>query len=214
MFANVWYNEVQQMIFGKEYNMKIYFIRHGQSMANVEGRHSGWTQTPLTDKGREDARRAGGLLQNIEFDKVFTSDLIRAMETQRLAKPEAEAEVSKLIREINVGHLGGRFKSDCVGEYGNEYIENRDRFEYKLFGGESYREFSDRVDEFKRQLEALDCETVAVFCHGGVINTFLELILGDRTDRTKIVCSNGSVSVFEYKNETWKLLLWNYTGKI
>jgi broad specificity phosphatase PhoE len=194
--------------------MKVYFIRHGESEANLEQRHSGWTQVHLTDKGKEDARRAGEILKDVDFDRVFTSDLIRAMETQGIAKPEVEAEVSELIREIHVGHLGGRFKSDCFDEYGDEYIANRDSFEYKPYGGESYQEFCARVDEFKQQLEALDCERVAVFCHGGVINTFLELVLGDRTDRTKIACSNGSVSVFEYKKLSWRLLLWNYTGKI
>lgn len=194
--------------------MKLYLIRHGQSVANIEERHSGWTQVPLTAKGREDAIRAGTLIGEINFDKVYTSDLIRAMETQRLALPEREAETLESVREINVGRLGGRLKSDCHHEYGDEYIVNRAAFEYGEYGGESYDEFSTRVSKFKSFIETLDCDKVAVFCHGGVIDTFLELVLGHRIDRAKFPCYNGSVSIFELKDAQWKLLLWNYTGRL
>lgn len=57
--------------------MLIYFIRHGESETNLNIRLTGWYDTPLTEKGIEDAKKAGEFLKNVHFDKVFTSDLMR-----------------------------------------------------------------------------------------------------------------------------------------
>ena len=56
-------------------------IRHGESQWNLENRFTGWTDVPLTDKGREEARRAGEKLRGIHFDKAYTSVLKRAIDT-------------------------------------------------------------------------------------------------------------------------------------
>ena len=58
--------------------MLLYAIRHGQSMDNFLRRYSGWSSAPLSEKGREDARRAGQLLRGIHFDKIYASPLARA----------------------------------------------------------------------------------------------------------------------------------------
>ena len=60
--------------------MKLYMIRHGESTANAEGKHAGWGQIPLTDKGRDDARHAGTLLEGVTFDRVYVSDLLTTNE--------------------------------------------------------------------------------------------------------------------------------------
>jgi len=51
--------------------MLVYLIRHGQSENNKRKLFSGWSDTPLTDKGREDAQKAGEILSGIAFDHVF-----------------------------------------------------------------------------------------------------------------------------------------------
>ena len=56
-------------------------IRHGQSQWNLENRFTGWIDIPLTDKGREEARRGGEKIKGIRFDKAYTSVLSRAIET-------------------------------------------------------------------------------------------------------------------------------------
>ena len=65
--------------------MKLYVIRHGQSEGNIRGVFSGWLQHNLTEKGREDARKAGRIIEKVKFDKVYTSDLNRAIETAKTA---------------------------------------------------------------------------------------------------------------------------------
>ena len=58
--------------------MKLYMVRHGQSVANLNKQHVGWGQVLLTEKGEDDARGAGEILKNYSFDKVYSSDLLRA----------------------------------------------------------------------------------------------------------------------------------------
>ena len=194
--------------------MKLYLIRHGQSEANFHKIHAGWGAYPLTEKGREDAIRAGRMLKDLTFDKVYSSDLVRAIETQRIALPNAEAEQSPLIREVNVGNLIGRSFAECLEEMGQPYADSRRLFEFEAYGGESYDSFCRRIREFLHILENAPYERVVAFCHGGLINTMLDVITGERLLRSHFACENCSLSIFEYKNETWKLRLWNYTGDI
>ena len=92
--------------------MRVYIVRHGESRTNQNGLWTGWLDEPLTDKGREDARRAASILKNVRFDKVYSSDLQRAMETAKIATAEndcnCEPELNSLLREINVGEIAGK----------------------------------------------------------------------------------------------------------
>ncbi len=194
--------------------MKIYFIRHGESVANNMGIHSGWSQIPLTAKGEEDARRAGRVLAGLNFDKVFSSDLKRAMQTCEIALLGVEYQPIEDLREINVGFLSGKSFLECAEMYGEEYVEGRKNFEFAKYGGEDYCDFLARAKRFLKMMEASEYETVAAFCHGGFINVVIDAISGFRTDRAMFACQNCSVSVFEFKDGAWRMLLWNYTGEI
>ena len=194
--------------------MKLYLIRHGQSVANLNKIHSGWGPFGLTEKGQEDARRAGRLLEGIDFDAVFSSDLPRAMETQRLALPGVQAETSPLLREINVGELVGRSFEELYRELGEEYLDDRRLFSLSKYGGENYEDVCGRIKKFLSFLEDSEYEKVAVFCHGGWINTMIDVITGFRTHRPQFKCENGSISIFEFKDGAWALKLWNFTGKL
>lgn len=59
----------------------IYLVRHGQTYYNRYNKLQGWSNSPLTAKGKADARDAGNRLKAIHFDAAFCSDLSRAVET-------------------------------------------------------------------------------------------------------------------------------------
>ncbi|MBB1079656.1 phosphoglycerate mutase family protein [Limosilactobacillus sp. STM2_1] len=61
--------------------LNIYLVRHGQTFFNIYNKLQGWSNSPLTSKGKEDAKLAGEKLQNIHFDGAFCSDTTRAIET-------------------------------------------------------------------------------------------------------------------------------------
>ena len=103
---------------------KLVLVRHGQSLWNLEDRFTGWVDVPLTDKGREEARRAGEKLRDIRFDVAYTSVLSRAQETLEIIL-EVLAQQPPVIRdqalnERHYGDLQGKDKTQVREQYGDE----------------------------------------------------------------------------------------------
>ena len=71
---------------------KLILLRHGESIWNKENRFTGWTDVPLSEKGRDEARRAGELLRSfsIYHDISLTSLLKRAIVTRFLVMEELD----------------------------------------------------------------------------------------------------------------------------
>ena len=89
--------------------MKVFFVRHGQSEANLKKIYAGQSDVPLTEQGRAEAAAIAPILAPYTFDRVYTSDLSRAIETQEIALPGVKANVaSPLIREYDVGNIVGQ----------------------------------------------------------------------------------------------------------
>lgn len=81
------------------------FLRHGQSQWNLENRFTGWVNVPLSDNGREEARRAGEHLSELHIDKAYTTPLERANMTFSIAWEASGDERYPIMR-----HLEGRMK--------------------------------------------------------------------------------------------------------
>ena len=188
--------------------LRLYMIRHGQSTTNLAQCHAGWAQVPLTVRGEEEAKIAGKKLEGIRFDRVYSSDLLRAKQTQQIALPGVTAKETWLLRECGVGSLEGKTLKECYEQYGESYRQHRREFNYAPYGGESKEQLNGRLEEFCRMIEQQD-GTVAAFCHGGVIRAMLDLVTGAEQDRSVFAMDNGSVSVFGYNNGKWRLITWN-----
>jgi len=184
--------------------MKVYVVRHGQSETNLSGRWTGWLDVELTDQGRAEAKKAGKVLEGIAFDKVFSSDLVRAKETAETALPGCSYETSPLLREVNVGNIAGKPLSVLTDEQRAAIA----KVGYVELEGESKEEFRARIGRFIKQLEGLDCENVAVFSHRGWLLGMLDLILGMDVPRKRIYCGNCAVLVYEFDGANWRLHSW------
>ena len=192
--------------------MKVYFIRHGQSEGNISTMHHSWMQVNLTEQGKADAAMAGRLISGIRFDKVYSSDLIRTVQTQQIALPDAQPEILPILREANVGSLLGREVADCAAEYGEKYWENRRNSDFTDYGGESRAMLQDRIRTFLTMLEQTDYEKVAVFGHATYLFNLARMLTNaPETGWNLSCCDNGSITVIEYKNERWRLVAWNIT---
>lgn len=181
--------------------MRVYMIRHGESVNNLENKWTGWMDVPLTDKGREEAREVAKLLSSVTFDKVYSSDLSRAVETATLAIPGCEPETTSLLREFNVGTLAGKTR-DLSDDDTKLLSLKRD---YLAFGGESREQMNERIASFLQKLEQSGDETVAVFAHAGVLRTVLRLVLETAVPAQKLRCFNCCVMVFDYTDGFWSL---------
>ena len=124
--------------------LKIMYFVHGTTFDNIAGKCSGWKQTELTEIGRKRAMKLGEINKDINFDVIFTSDLIRATDSAKLAFPNIEHIQDKRLRECNYGDLDGKDKSLVVYE---EHINK------KFPNGESLKDVEKRVDEFIRFLK-------------------------------------------------------------
>ena len=219
----------------------LYLIRHGQSEANLSAAHAGWAQVPLTKQGQKEAQRAGDILSACRstgssdqvkfdrgsFDRVYTSDLLRAQQTQKIALPNAVPILSERIREINVGLLAGRLVSDCEAAYGEAYKRHRRDMDFSSYGGETYEMFCCRIRKFFAEVADGSAENTAAFCHGGVIHASLDMLIGgelsnlslplpkvNRIDKSAFACDNCSITVFAFRGGKWRLQTWNHTGML
>ena len=189
---------------GKNIKLRLYVVRHGESETNLAKRWTGWMDVSLTGKGREDAKKAGDFLKNIEFDRVLSSDLRRAVQTAETALPGCVPETSPLFREIDLGSLAGQPLADLTAE---QRARNA-VLGYVDFGGESKEQFRGRVRQAMEKLETLDCETAAVFTHGGWMRGLLDEVVGTYLPRKNIRCNNCAVAIFEVENGLWQLYSW------
>ncbi len=183
--------------------MKLYMIRHGQSVTNRDHVWTGWMDVPLTEKGRSDAEHARALLKDVKFDKIYSSDLIRARRTAETVIGAREYETTPLIREINVGSLAGTPIKDAP----EVSITNGER-DYSVFGGESPADFRGRIRTFLDTVKSLDCETAAAFSHAGALRMALSLVLDTKIPNSRLLCTNCTVAIFEYTNDVWRLHSW------
>ena len=108
---------------------KLVLLRHGESQWNLENRFTGWTNVDLTQKGEEEAKKAGELLNQeaIEFDVVHTSLLKRANRTMEICIDEMGlTKVSKnfdwRLNERHYGSLQGLNKAETAEKHGDEQV--------------------------------------------------------------------------------------------
>jgi 2,3-bisphosphoglycerate-dependent phosphoglycerate mutase len=108
---------------------KLVLLRHGESQWNKENRFTGWKDVDLTDKGVEEARASGRLLeeQGFDFDFTFTSVLKRAIRTLQFALEEMDrlwlpVEKDWRLNERHYGALQGLNKAETAAKFGEEQV--------------------------------------------------------------------------------------------
>ena len=103
-------------------------IRHGQSLWNAENKFTGWTDIGLSEKGIKEAQDAGEKLENVSFDVVHTSALIRAQKTAEIiiGKNKKSKDIpvykDKRLNERHYGSLQGLNKKETAEKYGAEQV--------------------------------------------------------------------------------------------
>lgn len=190
--------------------MKIYFLRHGQSEANVHKLHGG-PHYELTDLGRVQAAAVAPLLAPIQFEAVYSSDYPRAIQTAKLAVPGQPIHQTPLLREIQVGDLTGMTPAECEAKWGQIYVRSRAAMDYSYFGGESFIHLGQRMGTFLNQIAQEHTGNVLAVCHTHAISSGLNYLFGSK-DNEWAMMDNCGISVLEYTNGAWNLLHWNVTA--
>ena len=159
-------------------------VRHGQSQWNLENRFTGWEDVPLTDLGREEAKKAGEALkaENIEFSKAYTSDLKRAQDTLAiildvLCQTELPTVQHQALNERHYGDLQGLNKAETAKQYGDEQVHIwRRSYDVPPPGGESLKDTAARTLPYYDEHIAPDLkdgETILVAAHGNSLRSIV-----------------------------------------
>ncbi|WP_124054388.1 phosphoglyceromutase [Arcanobacterium ihumii] len=133
---------------------KLVLVRHGESEWNAKNLFTGWVDVPLSEKGTQEARRAGKLLTDAEVlpDVLHTSMLRRAIMTANLALDAADRHWIPVKRnwrlnERHYGALQGKNKKEIRDEYGEElFMEWRRSYDVPPPAIELGSEFSQDTD--------------------------------------------------------------------
>lgn len=146
-------------------------MRHGETLFNVQHKTQGWCDSPLTERGIEQAKVAGRALkaEGLAFDHAFSSTAERCCDTLEIATAEAFGvslpyERKKDLRELGFGAFEGK----------DDYLEPRPHGDFYLqFGGENQQMGTTRIVRCLTQImNRPDCTNVLVATSGGISACF------------------------------------------
>lgn len=167
--------------------MKFYFVRHGESEANIlhEVSNRGFKH-PLTENGRQQALALAQNLRGIPVARLFTSPLMRAVQTAEILAETCETrpETADALREYDCGILEGRSDEECWRTHTalRESWLNDHRWEQRHEGGESFFDIRDRfvpfIEGLIHEYRATQANIILVG-HGGTYVCMLPLILNN-----------------------------------
>lgn len=188
----------------------IYLFRHGESTWNIEGRCQGNLPgiSPLTEKGRDDAKTIVPKLKDKGISLIISSDLLRAKETAEIVGKNLDVPVEYDIRlqEINFGKAQGLIDEEIKEKFPNFINALRSEHDDVLAEtGESINQCRQRMESFLRDaLQKHPNEIIAISAHGTVIGNFIGKIDGQEFIKLKnaeVVALTYNGKVFEYKGK-------------
>jgi broad specificity phosphatase PhoE len=183
---------------------ELWLIRHGETEWSLSGAHTGWTDLPLTEAGREQAHAIAGRLGGCKFALVLTSPLERARETCALAGYGDAAQIEPNLREWNYGDYEGRTTAQ---------IRAQDPCWSLWAGGVPNGE---RIEEVAARAEAVIGRAteaggdVALFGHGHILRILTARWLGlPPRDARLFALGTAAISTLGYERETRVITGWN-----
>lgn len=191
-------------------------VRHGQTTANLAGTLQGQLETELDETGLRQARAVAAYLREERFDRIFSSDLKRAMDTAAVIGAAVACPVipATFLREWDLGALQGM----PLTQVAEQYPEVQKAFHAPLAdcavpNGESLREFRLRVGSGMEDL-ARRCagEKLLLVTHAGVLRSIFQWITGESERSMLPATNNASCSRLLWKDGFWRLCVWNETS--
>jgi broad specificity phosphatase PhoE len=185
---------------------ELWLVRHGETEWSRSGAHTGRTDLPLTEAGRERAQAIGRYLAGHTFALVLESPLERARETCRLAGYGDAAVIEPNLAEWNYGDYEGLTTPQI-----REQAPNWSLWVDGVPNGETIHQVAARAQAaIDRALHASG--DVALFAHGHVLRILAACWLGLPPDAGRLFAlATASVSVLGYERETRVISRWNVT---
>ncbi len=184
----------------------IYLIRHGETEWNLQQRYQGQQDIPLNENGLKQAQTVADKLNGKEFSALYSSDLIRAVQTAQSISKKVKLPIisTPALREINQGEWEGKYIKDVLASNGEQVrAVYQNPYSARKPGGESIAEVADRVYRCLDSLsEQHDNETIIVVSHGLAIATILCKVRNLPLEMAiKNIPENTGIEIIQWKNE-------------
>jgi probable phosphoglycerate mutase len=186
----------------------LWLVRHGETEWSRSGRHTGLTDVPLTDLGREQAELAGRALEGVRLVRVWSSPLSRALETARIA-----GAIAGFADRIEV--TGDLVEWDYGGDEGRTTAEIREErpgwtiWTHGPLDGEAAEAVEARVDRVIARARREPGDSL-VFAHGHVLRVLGARWLGLRAEAGRLLAlSTATISILGWERETPVIERWN-----
>ena len=187
-------------------------IRHGQSLWNAENKFTGWTDIGLSEKGIKEAENAGKILEDVAFDVVHTSALIRAQKTAEIIIENNKkskgipVHKDKRLNERHYGSLQGLNKKETAEKYGAEQVHIwRRSFDVPPPDGESLKMNAERtLPYFKENIigDLKNGKNVLVAAHGNSLRSIVMFIENiSKEDVVKLEIQTGVPRTYVFEND-------------
>lgn len=185
---------------------RIVLVRHGETEWSSSGQHTGRTDLPLVEAGREQARALAPALRAQAFGRVLSSPLRRARETCELTGFGSVVELREELHEWDYGEYEGLTTPQIRAAR-----PDWDLWRDGCPGGESPAQVSARADRLIASLTGADGD-VLVFAHGHILRVlsarWLEMPVNAGA---RLALTAGALSVLGHERETQVLERWNET---
>ena len=207
--------------------MKLYFVRHGRTIWNLEGRFQGaGGDSPLLPESIDTLKVLGQYLSNIPFDEIYSSDLPRAVKSAEIIQSQLQTqcplETIPDLREWHLGKLEGLKIATLEAIYPQQieaFRTNLAKFDTRMFEAESLYNTTQRTIQFIKSLRGNQAKRVLIVGHGANLTASLRTLLGYKEPllRKDGGLANASLTILETEDfETFTLERWNdtsYQGK-
>lgn len=187
----------------------VYLLRHGHSLGNLTKTFLGHTDLDLSELGYKQAKCTSEALSNVKFDKIYSSDLLRAYNTAEFVAESTQIPIitSKNLREVYAGDWEGKKVDEIIDKWGREVFYDRwvnDFGNFILPGGESIKAAGERIfAEIKQICIENPGKTILISTHAAVLRSFWAKINHISLDD---ICSklpfatNASYSIVKFIN--------------
>ena len=203
--------------------MKLYFVRHGRTVWNLEGRFQGASgDSPLLPDSIDVLKQLGQHLKEIPFDTIYSSDLPRAVKSAEIIQSQLQSPCPLKsipnLREWQLGKLEGLKIATLNAIYPEQikaFRSNLARFDTRMFEAESLYSTTHRTIQFIKSLKGSPAENILIVGHGANLTASLRTLLGYKEAhlRKEGGLANASLTVLETENfETFTLERWNDTS--
>ncbi|MED4225240.1 histidine phosphatase family protein [Neobacillus cucumis] len=210
----------------------LYLIRHGETYLNRYKKMQGWADSPLTEEGKAIASETGRRLASVKFDRIYTSDSGRTVETAELILQENHYNHDlvinrrKAFRESFFGSFEGEYSEVAFQKVAQDqgyssreklfqkhnleevmnFIKESDPFHH----AENYKEIWARIDNGLNEIinnSQSDNENILLVTHGVIIRNIISKFSNEFDKEMEI--KNSSISVLKYSSNIFKVVSFN-----